>query len=125
MNDSQLRSAISIRDARLPNWTHGRDSNLVKNGYANCNISLLGIWHIHIGIIVIQTFENDSGDCHFTLQSNLNKAIMSQRIDLASVWDPDAWLWAAAILSARITNGVHIQMIGLCSNGTIVDQKVS
>ncbi|CAF1662594.1 unnamed protein product, partial [Rotaria magnacalcarata] len=44
ITDSELWSALSIRDALLPNGTIARDPNLIKNGEADCNISLVDHW---------------------------------------------------------------------------------
>ena len=82
ISSTQLSDALSVRDARLPNGTIAREPNLLKNGYATCHVSSLDDWRIHQGMIFVQSLEEDSQNCAFTLQTGLNKANMSQQIDL-------------------------------------------
>ncbi|CAM4813991.1 unnamed protein product [Rotaria magnacalcarata] len=120
---SQLNSALSIKDALLPNGTCVRDPNLVKNGYADCNTPLLLSWVLTHGNITIMKAEADFNNCHFALQSNDVGASMYQKIGLEH-WDSGFWKYSLAVLEAKMTNGVSIELNGKSQNGTIIDKKI-
>ena len=122
ITDSQLRSALSIRDAQLPNGTLGRDPNLLNNGYADCNTSVRNSWQVREGDIAIENFGRNKSDCRFvSLQSNV-RAIMSQRVSLINNWNSDLWTESQAVLRARMTKGVKILTRGIRDNHTLIDQ---
>jgi uncharacterized protein YjbI with pentapeptide repeats len=85
--DSQLQSALSIEDARLPNQTFARDPNLMNNGQADCNIPLANSWTLLTGKITTMISDNKMNDCNFVLQSYNTGATMFQRVDLSKKWD--------------------------------------
>ncbi|CAF1527352.1 unnamed protein product [Adineta ricciae] len=119
---SQLRSALSIQNAQLPDETLGRDLNLIDNGPATCNSSLLGKWKLITGKIV-RMISNIDNNCVFILQSFDNKALMLQHINLSQVWDSHLWPYSQAILFIQMTNGVSIQLSGISKNGKIINQR--
>ncbi|CAF4825849.1 unnamed protein product [Rotaria socialis] len=120
---SQLESALSIQDALLPNGTRVRNPNLIKNGYADCNTSLLLSWVLTHGSITTMKTETDFNNCHFALQSNNVGASMYQKVGLAH-WDPGFWKYSLAVLDAKMTNGVSIELNGKSQNGTIIDKNI-
>jgi uncharacterized protein YjbI with pentapeptide repeats len=125
ITDDQLQSALSIRNAKLPNGTIGKGRNLVKNGDANCNISLGNHWQVEIGNIAVVVFRNDRNQCRFSLQSVATGAIMSQRIALVDIWDSSFWTFSNVELGAQISNGVSIELIGKKSNDIVVDRRIA
>ncbi|CAF1416458.1 unnamed protein product [Adineta ricciae] len=92
---SQLRSALSIRDSQLPDGTLGRDSSWIKNGHADCNISFLNHWQLH--------------------KDNYN---------LTSLWMATFLKNFRAILSARMTKGVIIQLTGTTNKSVVLDEHI-
>ena len=76
ITDEQLKSAHSIRAARLINGTLARDRNLIKNGYADCNSPLSDSWLLQTGRVISAMSSEDSSNCQFTLQSVGIGAIM-------------------------------------------------
>jgi len=65
--ESQLQSALSIRDALLPNGTFGRDRNLIINGKGNCNSSLMKSWELKSGNVTTAMANKDNTNCYFLL----------------------------------------------------------
>lgn len=120
---SQLESTLSIRDAVLPNRTHANNSNLIKNGYANCNIHLLLAWTLTHGNITVMRTEINFNSCRFVLQSNDVGASMYQKISLTH-WDSSFWKYSVTILNARMTNGVLIELNAKSQNGRTIDRKI-
>lgn len=125
ITDDQLKTALSIRDAKLPNGTVGRGRNLVQNGDPNCNTSLVDHWHVQNGSIIVVFSKDNRSKCHFSLQSPTTKAMMSQRIDLRHILDSYFWKYASAELQADMSGGVSIELISKGSNGTILDTKIA
>ena len=124
LSSTQLNDALSVRDARLPNGTIARDPNLLKNGYATCHVSSLDNWQIHQGMILVQSMEEDSQNCAFTLQTDLSKANMSQQIDLRSLWNRSIWKMSTVELTVQLTAGVFIHLHGLDHRGNILRQEI-
>ncbi len=124
ITERQLRSALSIRGAQLPDGTPGRDSNLINNGPVVCNSSSVGSWKLQTGKIT-RKMSNVDSNCYFVLQSYDAGAVMLQRIDLSEVWDSHLWSYSQAVLYARTTNGVLIQLNGMSRRGKIIDQRRS
>ncbi len=125
ITDDQLQSALSIRNAKLPNGTLGLGRNLVKNGDANCNISLGNHWQVEIGNIAVVVFKNDRNQCRFSLQSVTTGAIMSQRIALVDIWDSSFWPYSYVELQAQISSAVSIELIGKNRNDIVVDKCIA
>jgi uncharacterized protein YjbI with pentapeptide repeats len=115
----QLRDAVSIRDARLPNGTIARDSNLIENGNAQCNLSLAANWKLRTGNVTIDRSDEHTNNCRFVGQSYGMGATMWQRINLVTA--PKAYfeLYPRAALSARMSSGVSIQLSGQKGTETI------
>ena len=122
LRDSQLQSALSIRGARLPNGSLGRDPNLLRNGHADCNMSVHTNWQVREGdVATIQSPTGQNG-CHFVSQPSNIEASMWQRINLTNLWDSNLWDKSRALLFARLGNGVSIQISGESANGTVLGQ---
>ena len=68
--------------------------------------------------------EEDSQNCAFTLQTDLNKANMSQKIDLRSIWNRSIWKMSTVELTVRLTAGVFIDLHGLGHHGNILRRGV-
>jgi len=124
ITEIQLRSALSVRGARLPDGMPGRDSNLINNGPVVCDSSLVGGWELQAGKIT-RKMSNVDSSCYFVLQSYDSGAVMLQRINLSEVWDSHLWSYSQAVLYARTTNGVLIQLNGMSRRGKIIDQRQS
>jgi uncharacterized protein YjbI with pentapeptide repeats len=125
ITDSQLWSALSIRDAKLPNGTLGHGHNLVKNGDADCNITLAQDWRVQNGSIAVAATEKSRNDCQFSLQSLATGAVMSQRVVLAQFWDSSIWTNSTVELQVHMSNGVLIELSGTISNGTVLNKTVA
>ena len=123
LSESQLQSALPIQDARLPNGTLGRDGNLITNGKADCNSSLIERWEIKSGNVTATMLDKNSSNCYFVVQSYDSGALMLQRIKLTNVWDPRLWPYSKAVLNARMGNGVPIQLNGMSGSGQILTQQ--
>ncbi|CAF3855415.1 unnamed protein product [Rotaria magnacalcarata] len=124
ITDSQLKSTLSIQDALLPNGTLAHDSNLIKNGQADCNISLLDSWKLQSGDVSTMTSEEDRTDCQFALQSFAAGASMSQRVTLPKKWESNSWPYSHAVLNANMGVGVTIQLRGINSSDQISAQQM-
>ncbi len=125
ITDSQLQSALSIRNAKLPNGTLGRGQNLVKNGDANCNISLVDHWKVQNGNITVMPSKEDRDECQFTLQSFATGAIMSQRITLVGIWDSSFWRYSKVELQGHMSSGVSMELSGKNNNGIILNKNIT
>jgi uncharacterized protein YjbI with pentapeptide repeats len=125
LTESQLQSAFSIRDTVFPNRTLGRDPNLIANGKADCNSSLLGRWQLKAGNITSTKLNESRSDCYFVLQSYALGAVMRESIKLVGVWDAHVWPYSQAVLNARLGNNVSIQLSGISSSGKILNQHNS
>ena len=91
ITDNQLRGALSIRDARLPNGSLGRDPNLVRNGYADCNMFVRNNWQVPDGDVTTIQSQADQNDCRFVSRFSSVEASMWQRIDLTYLWNSAFW----------------------------------
>jgi hypothetical protein len=109
----------------LPNGTLGQGRNLVKNGDANCNISLVDNWEVQNGNIMVVPSKEDGSQCQFTLQSFATGAIMSQRITLVGIWDSSFWIFSNVELQAHMSNGVCMELSGKTSNGTVLKKGIT
>jgi uncharacterized protein YjbI with pentapeptide repeats len=122
LTQEQLRSALSIRDAQLPDGTLGRDPNLIKNGEADCNSFRAESWELKIGNVTVTISEKNRNNCYFVLQSYAIGAVMVQRISLSKVWDSHIWSYSKAVLNAQMGDGVSIYMKGMDSSEKILTQ---
>ena len=125
VTDEQLKSALSVRDARLSNNTLGRDRNLIKNGDADCNSSITDSWLLQTGTVILTRSTTNKNKCHFTLQSLDTGAIMLQRVKLSDIWNSDVWPYSHAVLNAQMGIGVSIQIRSLNNIGKILGQRNS
>jgi len=123
IKERQLESALSIQYAVLPNGTLAHDSNLIHNGQADCNISLVDSWILQDGNVTTVMTDTHTSNCQFILQSFTLGATMSQRVDLSNKWDSNSWPHSTAILSASMSSGVSIQLIGINNDGLAVVQQ--
>ena len=120
ISDKQLRSALSIQDALLPNGTRAQDKNLINNGQADCNIPLIDSWELERDAVTVElSNKNNNTNCQFTLKSLATEATMVQRVNLSEKWDSSSWPYSQAILSARMSVGVSIQLKGVNTYGTV------
>ena len=125
ITDEQLKSALSIRDARLSSGILGRDPNRIKNGYADCNSPLNDSWILQTGSVIPTRTNESSNKCHFTLQSLDTGAIMLQRVNLSNIWNSYMWPYSHAVLNAQMGIGVSIQLSGINNIGKILDRHNS
>ena len=125
IDDSQLQSALSIRDAILPNGTLGRGQNLVRNGDANCNDTLTKEWEVQNGSIAVVISKENRNECQFSLQSLATEGTMSQQIVLAEFWDSSIWDKSAVELKANMSSGASIEMSGQNNNRTVLDKVIA
>ena len=112
ITERQLWSALSIQDAHLSNGTYARDPNLVENGQAHCNISLLTSWKLQTGDVRVVLFDKNTSNCHFALKSHTKGAIMWQCIDPPNLSKLHLYPNSKLVLSARMSVGVSIQLSG-------------
>ena len=125
ITERQLQSALSIRNAKLPNGTLGRVRNLIKNGDANCNIPVVDLWHVQNGKITVIPSKKNANDCQFVLNSYEIGAMMWQRINLVKIWDADVWPDSNVELHFHRSSEVSIELHALNNNGTILHQAFS
>jgi uncharacterized protein YjbI with pentapeptide repeats len=123
ITNRQLQSARSIRNAKLPNGTLGRDRNLIVNGDATCIMKSLHPWYVTYGSIAVVPSRVNPNDCQFVLQFNGIGAAMSQRINLVDVWDSTLWTNSNVELHMYSSNGVSIELNSLSSNGTFIRRQ--
>ena len=124
ISNTHLESALSIRGARLPDGTRGRDPNLVKNGHADCTASVRDNWQVQMGDVATDTFRANQSRCRFVARPTNTGATMLQRISLAGIWDSTVWTKSEAILLARLTDGVSVQISGRTSTGDVLDKQI-
>jgi uncharacterized protein YjbI with pentapeptide repeats len=125
ITDNQLQSAISIRNAKLLNGTLGQGRSLVKNGDANCNISLVDHWRVRNGNITVMSSKENRDECQFTLQSFATGAIMSQRITLVGIWDSSIWTNSNVELQGHMSSGVSMELNAKNNKGIILDKQIA
>ena len=119
----QLKSALSIQDAVLPNRTLAHDENLIKNGQADCNISLFNGWtlsNVNVTAIISNTSKSN---CQFTLQSLSSGAAMCQRVNLFDKWNPTSWPYSQAVLSASMSIGIAMELRGINIHNQVVARQ--
>ena len=122
ITSDQLSSALSIRDARLPDGTLGRDSNLIINGHAECGTSLDRSWIVESGSVATQKSSSTNNECVFALRSHAIGASMRQRIDLSTVWKKNIWPYSRALFHARMNGSVSVELNGYDKMGKTVAQ---
>ena len=120
ITDSQLQSAVSIQNARLPNGSLAHDPNLLANGYADCDTPVQNSWQVLEGVVVTIKSETDQSGCYFVSRSANTKAIMTQYINLTDIWDSSVWTESKAVLQGWVTVGVSIQMNAKGDNDTVL-----
>ena len=120
VNENQLNNALSIRDAMLPNSTIARYPNLIQNGEANCNISLVENWKLQSGEIMSKVENNNN--CHFVLQSLNSGAVMSQILNVPSTCNSDFWTHCQVFVRANMGSNVFIQLRELNASKQILNQ---
>ena len=110
----------------MPNGTRSHDDNLISNGQADCNIPLDDSWESERGDINIEMSEkNNNANCQFTLKSFATEATMLQRVNLSKKWDFSSWPYSQAILSARVSKGVTIQLTGINTYGVVSARQIA
>lgn len=103
ITDKQLQSALSIRNARLPNGTLGRARNLLHHSNSNCKNMPVSTQHVR----------------------NVNVTVLRQRIKLIDVWDADNWPDSNVEFHFHRIDGIAIELRALDANGTILHQQFS
>jgi hypothetical protein len=124
VTDSQLKSALSIQNARLPNGTLGQDTPLIKNGNADCSIAVAKNWQLKMGAVTTVVSRIDESNCIFALRSNDIGATMSQRVNPSGAWNQSLWKTLRVTLRARMTSRVSIQMEARSRTGKVLDQQL-
>ncbi|CAF3502140.1 unnamed protein product [Rotaria socialis] len=119
MTKSELNNTLSIHDAILPNETSAHDENLIKDGQADCNISHISGWTLSNGNITTAISNKSSSNFQFTLQSLSTGANMYQRVSLSDKWDSNFWTDSEAVLSAKMSTGVSIELKGIKKNNAV------
>lgn len=99
-----------------------KDPNLIVDGYTRCNVSLWNAWTLIIGKLEIARSAQNKSECHIVLSSGVNKAIMLQNISLTNRWDPDLWPFSFALLHAKMSVGVLIELAGVAHDDSIINQ---
>ncbi|CAF1430342.1 unnamed protein product [Adineta steineri] len=80
-------------------------------------------WSVLVGNVDVAFSAQYKNECNIALRSNESKAIILQNILLANIWDPYLWPSSYALLTARLSVGVSIELIGITRNGTIRNQQ--
>ncbi|CAM4989489.1 unnamed protein product, partial [Rotaria socialis] len=123
IQESELKDALSIQDAILPNLALAHDINLIKDGQADCNISHISGWTLSNGHVTPVISNKSSSNCQFTLQSLSTGATMYQRVSLSDKWDSNFWTYSEAVLSAKMSTGVLIDLKGLQKNNSVSSKE--
>ncbi|CAF4364045.1 unnamed protein product [Rotaria socialis] len=123
MANSELDNTLSIQDVILPNKTSAHDENLIKDGQADCNISHISGWTLNNGNITTAISNKSNSNCQFTLQSFSTGATMYQRVNLSDKWDSNLWTYSEAVLSAKVSTGVLIDLKGLQRNNSVSSKE--
>ncbi|CAF3236743.1 unnamed protein product [Rotaria socialis] len=123
MAKSELNNALSIQDTVLPNGNHAHDENLITNGQADCNISHISSWTVSNGNISSVISNSSNSNCQFTLQSLSTGATMYQRVRLSDKWNSNLWTFSEAVLSAKMSTGVSIDLKGLHKNKSVSSKE--
>lgn len=125
ITDEQLQSALSIRNARLPNGTLGQGRNLVENGDADCSTSIQKHWQMTKGSIVVMPLNTNQSQCQFILQSTMAGAIMSQEISLVDIYDSSFWTRSNVELQAEMSDGVSIELISKDNHSIVLTKYLA
>ncbi|CAF4029351.1 unnamed protein product [Rotaria magnacalcarata] len=123
ISESELKDALSIQDAVLSNGTPVHDENLISNGQADCNISHISGWTVSNGNITSVISNSSNSNCQFTLQSLSTGAAMYQRVRLSDKWDSNLWAYSEAVLSAKMSVGVSMELKGLQKNKSVSSKE--
>ncbi|CAF2181297.1 unnamed protein product, partial [Rotaria magnacalcarata] len=123
MAKSELDNTLSIQDAILTNGIRVHDENLISNGQADCNISHISGWTVSNGNITSVISNSSNSNCQFTLQSLSTGAAMYQRVRLSDKWDSNLWAYSEAVLSAKMSVGVSMELKGLQKNKSVSSKE--
>lgn len=123
ITDKQLENALSIQEAVLVNGTRTHDKNLIDNSENRCNISQTNDWMLESGSVNVTISNEYKGHCMLTLQSFSTGAVIYQRINLSNKWDSNFWSYSKAVLSAKMSDGVFIELKGINSNNEILARQ--
>ena len=124
ITESELKDALSIQDAILPNRKLAHDINFINNGQADCNISHISGWTLTNGNVTPVISNKNSSNCQFTLQSLSTGATMYQRVSLSDKWDSNFWTYSEAVLSAKMSTGVSIELKGIKKNNAVSSMEI-
>ncbi|CAF1375064.1 unnamed protein product, partial [Rotaria magnacalcarata] len=123
ISKSELKDALSIQDAVLSNGTPVHDENLISNGQADCNISHISGWTVSNGNITSVISNSSNSNCQFTLQSLSTGAAMYQRVRLSDKWDSNLWTFSEAVLSAKMSVGVAMELKGIKNDHSVSSKE--
>jgi uncharacterized protein YjbI with pentapeptide repeats len=120
----QLQNALSIEEARLPNGIRANDINLIRNAQTDCNILGVENWTLETGNVTTRMIDNQTNNCRFMLQSFTIGATMTQYINLSSKWDSNSWPNSQAVLSAKRSIGVSIELEGINNKSSAFAKEI-
>ncbi|CAF1371325.1 unnamed protein product [Rotaria magnacalcarata] len=123
ITDRQLQSALSIQNAVLRNGTLARDTNLINNGQADCNIPLVNHWTLLTGNIITMKSDNTTSNCRFVLKALHASASMFQRLNLSTRWNSASWSYTQVVFSAQMSSNVSIELRGININDSVVARQ--
>ncbi|CAF5225288.1 unnamed protein product, partial [Rotaria magnacalcarata] len=123
MIKSELNNTLSIQDAILTNGIRGHDENLISNGQADCNISHISGWTVSNGNITSVISNSSNSNCQFTLQSLSTGATMYQRVNLSDKWDSSFWPYSQAVLSAKMSVGISMELKGIKNDHSVSSKE--
>lgn len=95
----------------------GQDVNLIAYGEADCDVTLGSSWQLQRGKVTIRHVDDNTGDCRFMLQSDEQAAVMVQKIALLSLPNFEFQPGSHTVLTARVSIGVSVQLIGVSRSG--------
>ncbi|CAM4976654.1 unnamed protein product [Rotaria socialis] len=124
ITEKELKDALSIEDAALLNGTTAHDENLINEGQADCNISYISGWTLSNGNVTPVISNKSNSNCQFTLQSLSTGATMYQRVNLSDKWDSNFWAHSEAVLSAKMSTGVSIELRGIKENNIVFSMEI-
>ncbi|CAF1533281.1 unnamed protein product [Rotaria magnacalcarata] len=124
ITEKELKDALSIEDAALLNGTTAHDENLINDGQADCNISHISGWTLSNGNVTPVISNKSNSNCQFTLQSLSTGATMYQRVNLSDMWDSNFWTHSEAVLSAKMSTGVSIELRGIKENNVVSSMDI-
>ncbi|CAF5068505.1 unnamed protein product, partial [Rotaria magnacalcarata] len=123
MTKSELDNTLSIQDTVLPNGTHVHDENLINNGQADCNIFHISGWTVSNGNITSAISNSSNSNCQFILQSLSTGATMYQRVRLSDTWNSNLWTFSEAVLSAKMSVGVSMELKGIKNDHSVSSKE--